>query len=74
MPLRQRLAALAALAAFAGVSHAAPTAPSRLIVKFGEGDVEAAFSPITRVAHMAEGFTGWKAAGMPVEAVEARKP
>ncbi|MFO1307578.1 MAG: S8 family peptidase [Burkholderiales bacterium] len=52
MPLRQRLAALAALAAFAGVSHAAPTAPSRLIVKFGEGDVEAAFSPITRVAHM----------------------
>ena len=29
---------------------------------------------LTRVAHMAEGFTGWKAAGMPVEAVEARKP
>jgi len=29
---------------------------------------------LTRVAHMAGGFTDWKAAGLPVEAVEPRKP
>ncbi len=52
MPPLHRLAAFAALAAFAGATHAAPAAGSRLIVKFGDADVEAAFSPITRVAHM----------------------
>ena len=52
MPPLHRLAAFAALAAFAGATHAAPAAGSRLIVKFGDTDVEAAFSPITRVAHM----------------------
>lgn len=52
MPLRLRLAVLAALAAFAGVPHAASATGSRLIVKFGDGDVEAAFSPNTRVARM----------------------
>jgi len=29
---------------------------------------------LTRVAHMAGGFNAWKAAGMPVEHVEPRRP
>lgn len=29
---------------------------------------------LTRVAHMAGGFNAWKAAGMPVEHVESRRP
>ena len=56
MPLRPcppMLRALAALVLAAALSGAAHSAGPRLIVRFDDGDVEAAFSPSSRVARLA---------------------